>query len=180
MIKINKLTVTDRTGAALVSDSVKEYIVAIDPYQDKPFLVSLRGGEVLESYPLLDTTVRSRFAPVFIAVQKGINTCNEFYGKNLLEEITSSVECSEVNGRYTASNVFSYEGREYIACIEKDFSKSIPSYTYTVSGTDLEDLEGYQALYQAVDSEFYPVLADLNRQLEDYIAGKTEEGGQQT
>ena len=38
MLKINQMTVTDGTGAALVSDSVKEYIVEVNySYQDKPY-----------------------------------------------------------------------------------------------------------------------------------------------
>ena len=42
MLKINRMIVTDGTGAALVSDSVKEYIVEVNYYyQDKPYRVSI-------------------------------------------------------------------------------------------------------------------------------------------
>ena len=168
------MSVTDTAGIAEVSDGVHTYQVEINPFRDreKAFAVSDSAGSVTEEYAWLGACVHSRFADVFITLQKSINTCNVFFGANILEEITGSVECTEVNGRYTASNVFTYEGKEYIACVEKDFSREIPSYTYTVSGKDLRDLEGYQALYQAIDSEFYPILADLDKALEDYIEGR--------
>lgn len=66
MLKINQMTVTDGTGAALVSDSVKEYIVEVNySYQDKPYRVSIYKGELLESYDELQYSMRSRFAEIF-------------------------------------------------------------------------------------------------------------------
>ncbi len=181
MIKINKMSITDHSAAALVSDGIKEFVVATDVYQYTQFYVTERDGKMLESYPRLDATVHSRFAPVFIALQKGMDTCNEIYGKGILDEITSCINLyDEMNDRYSASNIFTYEGKHYVAGIEKDYSGAVPSFTYTVSETNLENPEGYQALHQAIDSEFYPVLADLDQQLEDYIAGKRDEGGNRT
>ena len=45
---------------------------------------------------------------------------------------------------------------------------------YTVSDMELNDLEGYEALYQAVNSEYYPVLADLDNYAWEHIPEEME------
>ena len=180
MLKINRMIVTDGTGAALVSDSVKEYIVEVNySYQDKPYRVSIYKGELLESYDELQYSMRSRFAEIFICLRRGISTCNSFFGTGILQKIASSITFEEEGSKYTAVNHFLYQGEEYLATVVKDYSSEIPVYTYTVSGINLENIEAYPALYHALDSEFYPVLADLDRDLEKYMEGKTDRGGQQ-
>lgn len=179
MLKINQMTVTDCTGTALASDSVKEYLLEIDYNQDQPYRASLSRGEVLETYDELEYAVHSRFAEIFIALRKAISSCNRLFGATILQKITSSVTFEEEDRKYTAVNCFQYLGGEYIATVVKDYSYEIPVYTYTVSEDDLQDLEAYPELFHAIDSDFYPVLADLDQRLEKYMEGKTDERGQQ-
>ncbi|MBQ6366704.1 MAG: hypothetical protein IJI61_09930 [Oscillospiraceae bacterium] len=175
MLKINQLTVLDTFAAAKISDGIHSYQVEIGAYEDKRFRVTDASGTLLEQYPSLERSVHSRYFPVFLALQKNMNICNTLLGGTILEEITGSISFSAVGERYTASNLFQYRGKEYIACAEKDYSAEIPSFFYTVSDTRLQDTEGYEALYHALDSEFYPVLADLDRELDAYIEGKQRE-----
>ena len=147
--------------------------------QDKPYRVSIYKGELLESYDELQYSMRSRFAEIFICLRRGISTCNSFFGTGILQKIASSITFEEEGSKYTAVNHFLYQGEEYLATVVKDYSSEIPVYTYTVSGINLENIEAYPALYHALDSEFYPVLADLDRDLEKYMEGKTDRGGQQ-
>ncbi len=171
---IRTMSAQDIAAAAEVSDGVKIYKVLADLGCKKRFRVFEEDGKTeTENYTCLEESIYSRFSGVFIALQKAINACNMIYAENILQEVeNSSKEFHDFGNKYTASNIFRYHGKEMIACAEYDFSSEVPSYMYTVSDTELNDLEGYQALYQAVDSEYYPVLADLDNDLQKYIQGE--------
>ena len=170
---IQTMAVENDVAAAKVSDGTHIYKVLMNATREKRFLVLTEDGKTeLECYSCLQEGVYSRFAGIFLTLQKTINTCNKVYSENILHEITSSKEFTDLGEKYTGSNIFTYRGREMIACVEYDFSDEIPAYTYTVSDTELNDLEGYEALYQAVDSEYYPVLADLDNDMQKHIQGE--------
>lgn len=170
---IRTMSAQDIAAAAEVSDGVKIYTVLADFTCKKRFRVFEEDRKIeTENYTCLEESVYSRFSGVFIALQKAINACNMIYTENILQEVESSKEFHDLGNKYTASNIFHYHGKEMIACAEYDFSSEIPSFMYTVSDTKLNDLEGYEALYLAVDSEYYPVLADLDNDLQKYIHGE--------
>ncbi len=96
--------------------------------------------------------------------------CNVICGGGILHDITGSKDFVRLaNSHYRGSNVFAWKGEKYIACIEYDLTKEIPEFYYSVSDIELSETEGYNALYQAVDSEFYPVLSDLDNDLNKYM-----------
>ena len=99
-------------AAAEVSDSQYVYRVEYNPYAENFFIVYDEGGAVLESYLRLEDCVYSRFSGIFLALQKAMNACNLVYGTNILSEITSSKEISAEGGRITASNRFTYRGKQ--------------------------------------------------------------------
>ena len=157
-------------AAAVVSDGVHIYKVLMNATREKRFLVLAEDGKTeLECYSSLNESIYSRFSGIFLVLQRTVDASNKIYSENILNEITSSKEFTNLGDKYTASNIFSYHGREMIACAEYDFSAEVPSYMYTVSDMELNDLEGYEALYQAVNSEYYPVLADLDNYAWEHI-----------
>ncbi len=160
---IQTMAVENDVAAAKVSDGTHIYKVLMNATREKRCLVLTEDGMTeVEGYSCLQEGVYSRFAGIFLTLQKAINACNKVYSESILHEITSNKEFTDLGDKYTASNIFTYHGREMIACVEYDFSREVPSYMYTVSDTKLDDLEGYEALYEAVNSEYYPVLADLD------------------
>ena len=172
MLMLRVLTAKFDYAAAEVSDSQYVYRVEYNPYAENFFIVYDEGGAVLESYLRLEDCVYSRFSGIFLALQKAMNACNLVYGTNILSEITSIKEISAEGGRITASNRFTYRGKQYAARAELDSSQEIPSSLYTVSDSTGQHSETYQALYQAVNSTFYPVLADLDHDLVKYTEGR--------
>lgn len=165
MLMLRVLTAKFDYAAAEVSDSRDVYRVEYNPYSDNFFIVYDEAGSVLESYLRLEDCVYSRFSGIFLALQKAMNACNLVYGTNILSEITSSKSLSAEGSRRTAVNRFSWRGKQYTASAELDGSEEIPVFQYTVSDRSNRSTESYQALYQAVNSVFYPVLADLYHEL---------------
>ncbi len=170
MLGIKELHVRQIHAYAVVSDGVRDFRVEIE-YKDKgPFLVCDMNGRVRETYPSLQDTIYSFFSDIFRLLYKNIMACNVIYGESILQDITSSKDFVKLaDGHYRGSNIFSWKGEKYIACIEYDLTKEIPEYYYSVSDIDLTENEGYNALYQAVDSEYYPILADLDNDLTKYM-----------
>ena len=166
MLMLRVLTAKFDYAAAEVSDSQNIYRVEYNPYAENFFIVYDEAGIVLESYLRLEDCVYSRFSGIFLALQKAMNACNLVYGTNILSEITSSKEFSSKDGKIIASNRFTFRGKQYIARAERDFSPEIPISLYTISDSTRQHRESFQALYQAVNSTFYPVLADLDHDLE--------------
>ena len=170
MIQTMMVESFNAAAAAVVSDGVHIYKVLMNATREKRFLVLAEDGKTeLECYSSLQKSIYSRFSGIFLVLQRTVDASNKIYSENILHEITSSKEFTDLGDKYTASNIFTYRGREMIACAEYDFSDEIPAYTYTVSDTELNDLEGYEALYQAVGSEFYPILADLDNYMQKRI-----------
>ena len=165
MLMIQKLKGEMDSALAVVSDGIKEYQVVCLPGN---WSVCEKGRkDPVEQYKCLQETVYSRFAEIFLTLQRTMNTCSKAFSAGILQEITGKKQLSTQGDRLTCSNLFTYRGEEMIACAERNYSSEIPEYTYSVSGTDLSDMETYSALYQAVDSEFYPILADLDNDLEN-------------
>ena len=165
MLMLRVLTAKFDYAAAEVSDSQNIYHVEYNPYAENFYLVTEEDGTVIESYLRLEDCVYSRFSGIFLALQKAMNACNLVYGVNILSEITSTKEYSTEGNNKTAVNRFTYHGKQYVARAELDFSQEIPVSLYTVSDSTGQHDETYQALYQAVNSIFYPVLADLEHTL---------------
>lgn len=166
MLMLRVLTAKFDYAAAEVSDSQYIYHVEYNPYAENFYLVTEEDGTVIESYLRLEDCVYSRFSGIFLALQKAMNACNLVYGINILSEITSTKELLTEGDRKTAVNRFTYRGKQYTARAELDSSREIPSSLYTVSDSTGQHSETYQALYQAVNSVFYPVLADLEHNLD--------------
>lgn len=175
MLMLRVLTAKFDYAAAEVSDSRNIYRVEYNPYQENFYLVYDEAGAVIESYLRLEDCVYSRFSGIFLSLQKAMNACNMVYGSDILSEITSSKSFTEENSRRIACNRFTYHGRQVLARAVQDYSTEIPSFEYTVSDGNQQKEETYQALYQAVNSVFYPVLADLSHDLEkSFLFGKLE------
>ena len=93
------------------------------------------------------------------------------YGTNILSEITSSKEISEQENCIIAVNRFTHHRKQYVAQVKRDCTADISASLYTVIGPGRQQ-EEYTALYQAVKSEFYPVLADLDHDLDRYVESR--------
>ena len=166
MLMLRVLTAKFDYAAAEVSDSNNLYRVEYNPYQENFFLVYDEAGSVIESYLRLEDCVYSRFSGIFLSLQKAMNACNMVYGTDILSEITSSKTFAVENGRRIVCNRFTYRGKQYLARAVQDESSEITTYEYSVSDSSRLKEENYQALYQAINSVFYPVLADLSHDFE--------------
>ena len=170
MLGIKELQVRPDQAYAVVSDGIKDYRVELGRQGDQNYFVFDSDGKVRESYTSLQDSVYSVFGEIFHLLFKSVTACNVIYGGGILRDISASKDFVKLaEGQYRGSNVFSWKGEQYIACIEYDLTKEIPEYYYSVSNIELDENEGYSALYQAADSEFYPILADLDNDLNKYM-----------
>ena len=167
MLMIRSMTARFDYAKADVSDGENVYRVEYNPYEEFFYLVTDESGCRIESYSRLEDCIYSRFSGIFLALQRGMNACNMIYGTNILSEITSSKEIAEQEGCLTAVNRFTHHRKQYLARVKRDRNAEIPVSLYTVIGPGTKQ-EEYTALYQAVKSEFYPVLADLDHDLDRY------------
>ena len=170
MLGIKELHAGQNQAYAVVSDGIKDYRVELGRQSEHIFFVYDMDGKVKEAYPSLQDTIYSIFGDIFRLLYRNLTACNVIYGRGILQDITSSKDFVKLaDGHYRGSNIFSWKGEKNIACIEYDLTKEIPDYYYSVSDIDLTENEGYNALYQAVDSEYYPILADLDNDLTKYM-----------
>ena len=173
MLGIKELHSRQDQAYAIVSDGVRDYRVEFGRQGNHNFVVYDMDGKTREAYPSLQDTVYSIFRDIFRLLYRNVTACNVIYGNGILQDITGSKDFVKLgDGKYRGSNIFSWKGEQYIACIEYDLTKKIPEFYYSVSNIELTENEGYNALYQAVDSEFYPILADLDNDLNKYMQEK--------
>ena len=156
MLMLRVLTAKFDYAAAEVSDSQYVYRVEYNPYAENFFIVYDEGGAVLESYLRLEDCVYSRFSGIFLALQKAMNACNLVYGTNILSEITSSKEISAESNRITASNRFTYRGKQYVARAELDFSQEIP--VQTAPGSTVKPIRRFIRLLTRPSIPSLPIL----------------------
>ncbi len=84
----------------------------------------------------------------FRLLYRNLTACNKIYGDGILQDITGEIDFVKLEeGHYRGSNIFSWRGEKYIACIEYDLTKDIPEFYYSVSDIELSETEGYNALY---------------------------------
>ena len=171
MLMIRSMTARFDYAKADVSDGENVYQVEYNPYEEFFYLVTDDSGCRIESYARLEDCIYSRFSGIFLALQRGMNACNMIYGTNILSEITSSKEISVQENCITAVNRFTHHRRQYVAQVKRDCTADISASLYTVIGPGRQQ-EEYTALYQAVKSEFYPVLADLDHDLDRYVESR--------
>ena len=157
MLMIRSMTARFDYAKADVSDGENVYQVEYNPYEEFFYLVTDDSGCRIESYARLEDCIYSRFSGIFLALQRGMNACNMIYGTNILSEITSSKEISVQEN--------------CIIAVNRDCTADISASLYTVIGPGRQQ-EEYTALYQAVKSEFYPVLADLDHDLDRYVESR--------
>ena len=170
MLGIRELHAAQEEAYAVVSDGTRDYRVEMLRRGDYNFFVYDTDGNEREAYIALQHTVHSWFADIFRLLYRNARACNVIYGGGILQDITGSKDYIKLSdGKYRGSNIFEWKGERYIACVEYDLTKEIPEYYYSVSDINLNENEGYDALYLAVDSEFYPVLADLDNDLYKYM-----------
>ena len=158
MLMIRSMTARFDYAKADVSDGENVYQVEYNPYEEFFYLVTDDSGCRIESYARLEDCIYSRFSGIFLALQRGMNACNMIYGTNILSEITSSKEISVQENCITAVNRFTHHRKQYVAQVKRDCTADISASLYTVIGP--------------VKSEFYPVLADLDHDLDRYVESR--------
>ena len=145
--------------------SVKEdFFVIVNPVEFS-YAVKTMDGEPVENFRMLSESVRSEFFPVFLTLEKTWRSLQSYCGDSILNRIESSeVTVMTRDGVSSAVNIFRCDGEEYAAAVIWNLQEEIPDYTFSVfKGNEL--IEEYKALYQAIDSRFYPVLAEMDEKL---------------
>ena len=171
MLMIRSMTARFDYAKGDVSDGENDYQVEYNPNEQFIYGITDDSGCRIESYARLEDCIYSRFSGIFLALQRGMNACNMIYGTNILSEITSSKEISVQENCIIAVNRFTHHRKQYVAQVKRDCTADISASLYTVIGPGRQQ-EEYTALYQAVKSEFYPVLADLDHDLDGYFESR--------
>lgn len=145
-------------------DLTEDFVVSIDP-GTFTYAVRTPEGAMRENYRGLPESVRSEFFPVFLTLEKTLRASQAYCGDSILNHIESGrITLENSDGIFSAVNVFNYEGEEYAAAVIWNLEEEIPDFTYAVFRGD-ELIEEYKALNYAIDSYYYPVLAELENEL---------------
>lgn len=151
---------------SFTDSQTEDFTVTVNPSAFS-YAVRAASGEPVEEYRALSESVRSEFFPVFLALEKTLRITQSYCGESIFNHIESSeVTVKESEGVTSAVNVFRCDGAEYAAAVIWNLQEEIPDYTYAVfKGEEL--IEEYKALYQAIDSYYYPILAELDEKMDN-------------
>jgi len=122
----------------------------------------------IETYASLPETIYSDFFEEFRMLEKILRA--QMQHSTLPGSIFDRIELKNTqvdnkNGIISGVTLFQYEDMDCAAVLIRDHSEEIPKENCSIFIND-QLSEEYEALYKAIDSEYYPILAELSNQME--------------